>query len=214
MRRARSWVTLAWASTLLVAASGCSDTPSVETTTAEGTVSGTVRVRGQPMAGGEISFDPSNVERKDEKPRKATIGPDGKYSVTTLQGQNSADIRADAQERASTGLRHSHDRCQGGRQPLRHRPAAEVNAGEGPIGHRPASLHTIGLCTWIRESSFPPFARGEIFSRHGGLCRDECPATAEQGVFALSLLNTSRRTRFRCPNWSRAPTRLVGLRMT
>jgi hypothetical protein len=92
MRRARSWVTLAWASTLLVAAWGCSDTPSVDTTTAEGNVSGTVRVRGQPMAGGEISFDPSNVERKDEKPRKATIGPDGKYSVTTLQGQNTARI--------------------------------------------------------------------------------------------------------------------------
>ncbi len=92
MRYARSWVTLALASTLLIAAWGCSDTPSVDTTTAEAKVSGTVRVRGKPMAGGEISFDPSNIQRKDEKRRIATIGSDGSYSVTTLQGRNSARI--------------------------------------------------------------------------------------------------------------------------
>jgi hypothetical protein len=92
MRYARSWVTPALASTLLVAACGCSDTPSVDTTSAEGRVSGTVRVRDKPMAGGEIAFDPSNYQRPDEKPRKATIGPDGTYSVTTLQGRNTARI--------------------------------------------------------------------------------------------------------------------------
>jgi len=93
MRYARSWVTLALASTLLVAACGCgSDTPAVDTTTAEAKVSGTVTVRGKPMAGGEISFDPSNSVRKDEKARKATIGSDGTYTVTTLQGRNSARI--------------------------------------------------------------------------------------------------------------------------
>jgi len=92
MCHARSWVTLALAPTLLVAAWGCSDVPSVDTTTAEAKVSGTVTVRGKPMTGGEISFDPSNYQRKDEKPRKATIGPDGTYSVSTLQGRNSARI--------------------------------------------------------------------------------------------------------------------------
>ena len=93
MRYARSWVTPALASTLLVAAWGCgSDIPAVDTTTAEAKVSGTVKVRGKPMAGGEIAFDPSNYQRKDEKPRKATIGSDGTYSVTTLQGHNSARI--------------------------------------------------------------------------------------------------------------------------
>jgi len=83
---------MALASTLMVAAWGCGDKPSVDTTTAEGKVSGTVRVRGKPMTGGEISFDPSNYQRKDEKPRRATIGPDGTYSVTTLQGRNTARI--------------------------------------------------------------------------------------------------------------------------
>jgi hypothetical protein len=93
MTYARFCVTLALASTLLMTMWGCGDErASVDTTTAEAKVSGTVRVRGKPMNGGEISFDPSNYQRKDEKPRKAKIGADGTYSVVTLQGQNSARI--------------------------------------------------------------------------------------------------------------------------
>jgi hypothetical protein len=83
---------MAFASTLLIPVWGCGDKPGVDTTTAEATVSGIVRVRGQPMKGGEISFDPSNYKRADEKRRTAKIGPDGRYTVTTLQGQNSAKI--------------------------------------------------------------------------------------------------------------------------
>jgi hypothetical protein len=92
MRCSRSWLTTTFASTLFVATWGCDGTPAVDTTTAEAKVSGIVRVRGKPMAGGEITFDASNSGRQIETPRKTTIGSDGTYSITTLQGQNTARI--------------------------------------------------------------------------------------------------------------------------
>ncbi len=93
MRHARFWASPALASTVLVAAWGCGEgRPSVDTTTAEAKVSGKVTVRGKPMDGGEITFDPSNVERKDAPLRKAPIGKDGTYTVTTLEGHNAARI--------------------------------------------------------------------------------------------------------------------------
>ena len=92
MTHARICVTLASASALLITMWGCGDDRgAVDTTTAEAKVFGTVRVRGKPMNGGEILFDPSNYQRKVE-PRKAKIGTDGTYSVMTLQGHNSARI--------------------------------------------------------------------------------------------------------------------------
>ena len=50
-------------------------------------MSGTVRIRGKPMNGGQIAFDPSNYKRPDTA-RSATIGSDGTYTITTLQGRN------------------------------------------------------------------------------------------------------------------------------
>jgi hypothetical protein len=77
------------ATALIAAVGGCGDgAPAVDTTTAEATVSGKVMLKGKPAAGSTISFDPSNIERKDERARSAKIGPDGSYSVTTLAGQN------------------------------------------------------------------------------------------------------------------------------
>ena len=136
MRSARFWITPALASTMVLAGWGCGESkPAVDTTTAEAKVSGVVRVRGKPMDGGEVSFDPSNMERQDAGHRKATIGHDGSYSVTTLQGRNvGPDLRPDGQEGAATGLRHSHLRGQAGRQPLRHRPPAQVTAHESGGG--------------------------------------------------------------------------------
>jgi hypothetical protein len=96
MRHSRSWLTTTFASTLVLATWGCSDTPSVDTTAAEAKVSGVVKVRGKPMAGGEITFDASNNQRTGVAPRKATIGSDGTYSITTLQGQNTARITGPA----------------------------------------------------------------------------------------------------------------------
>jgi len=92
MRCSKSWLSTTFASTLFIATWGCDGTPSVDTTTAEANVSGVVRVRGKPMAGGEITFDASNIQRASVTPRKATIGSDGTYSITTLQGQNIARI--------------------------------------------------------------------------------------------------------------------------
>ncbi len=93
MRCTRFWASPTLASTLLLAAWGCGEgKPAVDTTTAEAKVSGTVMVRGKPMQGGEIAFDASNMERQNAPHRKATIGRDGTYTVTTLQGRNVARI--------------------------------------------------------------------------------------------------------------------------
>jgi hypothetical protein len=74
---------------LLVIIWGCGDgRPSVDTSTAEATVKGTVKVRGKPATGGTIHFDPSNVKRKTEAVRSAPIGKDGSYTVKTLVGMN------------------------------------------------------------------------------------------------------------------------------
>ncbi len=92
MRYARSWFTPALGSTLIACTWGCDGgTPAVDTTTAEATVSGTVSVRGKPMVDGEIAFYPSNYKR-DEPARKTTIGKDGTYSISTLQGRNTIRI--------------------------------------------------------------------------------------------------------------------------
>jgi hypothetical protein len=77
------------ATALMAVGGGCGDgRPSVDTTTAEATVSGKVTVHGKPAAGNTIAFDPSNAERKGERARTVTIGDDGSYRVTTLAGQN------------------------------------------------------------------------------------------------------------------------------
>ncbi len=97
MPSSRSRILSVVALTLSATQWGCDDgTPSVDTTTAEATVKGTVMVRGKPMAGGEITFDGSNMSRASTTPRKAPIAADGTYTVTTLQGRNSARISGPA----------------------------------------------------------------------------------------------------------------------
>jgi hypothetical protein len=77
------------ATALIGVGGGCGDgRPAVDTTKAEATVSGKVTLNGKPAAGETIAFDPSNVERKDERARTATIDKDGSYRLTTLAGQN------------------------------------------------------------------------------------------------------------------------------
>jgi hypothetical protein len=75
--------------TVLLALSGCdSGAPSVSSTNAEATVHGTVKHKGEVVSGGEIRFDPANVQRRDAKQVTAPIGKDGTYTVKTLQGGN------------------------------------------------------------------------------------------------------------------------------
>lgn len=90
-RRSRGFATLiaATAGALGVVAIGCSETPSVETSTStEGVVKGTVTFKGQLATQGKVVFDPSNYARKNVAARSADIQPDGTYQITTLIGQN------------------------------------------------------------------------------------------------------------------------------
>jgi hypothetical protein len=75
--------------TVLLALWGCGGgAPSVSSTNSAATVQGTVKYKGQPIDGGEIRFDPANVQRRDAKQATAPIGKDGTYKITTLQGGN------------------------------------------------------------------------------------------------------------------------------
>ncbi len=85
---------------LLVLGLGCGEgKPSVETSTTEATVKGTVKLRGKLVTRGEISFDPSNYQRKNETARRVPIGKDGSYTVKTLVGANRVSFAVPAMAR-------------------------------------------------------------------------------------------------------------------
>ena len=79
----------ALAATLFLAATGCgAGYPPVDSSRTEARVTGMVKLKGKPAAGGgQISFNPSNVERKVAAV-VAPIGEDGSYSLTTFKGGN------------------------------------------------------------------------------------------------------------------------------
>ncbi len=75
----------------LAAGLGGCGTPSGDTSTAEATVKGVVKLNGKPATEGEISFDPSNYQR--QVPAKtAPIGKDGSYTITTMVGPNTIKL--------------------------------------------------------------------------------------------------------------------------
>jgi hypothetical protein len=73
---------------------GCSDTPSVDTSRKEVTVTGVVKVKGKPAAGGQISYNPSNRDRKVAA-FSAPIGSDGSYKIKTYTGENEVRFAGD-----------------------------------------------------------------------------------------------------------------------
>jgi hypothetical protein len=74
-------------------AGGCGDgPPSVDTSNAEGTVKGVVKIAGVPATEGQITFNPANYQRKDAQVRVAPIGKDGTYTITTLTGRNEVKL--------------------------------------------------------------------------------------------------------------------------
>lgn len=75
------------AAALVALAAGCSGTPYVDTSTTEVTVTGVVRVKGKPASGGQISFNPSNRDRKVPA-FTASIGEGGSYTIKTYTGEN------------------------------------------------------------------------------------------------------------------------------
>jgi hypothetical protein len=68
---------------------GCGDShPPVDSSLTEAKVKGTIKFRGKPaQGGGQVSFNPSNVERKVGA-FTAKIADDGSYSLTTYTGLN------------------------------------------------------------------------------------------------------------------------------
>jgi hypothetical protein len=84
---------------VLLAAWGCggsSSAPSVSSSTEEATVRGTVSFKGAPPTGGEVTFDPGNINRKGEMPRTAKVEKDGTYTIKTLVGENSVSVHSPA----------------------------------------------------------------------------------------------------------------------
>lgn len=95
MRHGQTRLRFSAALTSLMALAGCGDgAPSVSSSDAEAAVHGTISIDGKPMTGGEVSFDPSNVNRKSASASSAKIGPDGSYTVKTLAGGNSVSVRS------------------------------------------------------------------------------------------------------------------------
>lgn len=92
----RQWIWVPVAAALLGSCPGCSGRPSVDSSTTEAKVTGSVRIRHKPMTEGEITFDPSNYKRKDEPPRSAKLKSDGTYEITTLTGLNTVTIAGPA----------------------------------------------------------------------------------------------------------------------
>ena len=58
----------------------------------EGTVRGTVTIKGKPATKGEVVFDPSNYERPNAEAHRAPIQEDGSYEVTTQVEYNMVQI--------------------------------------------------------------------------------------------------------------------------
>jgi hypothetical protein len=96
------------AAALSAALDGCDPgAPRVDGTLEEVTVQGTVKVRGKPLSGGEVHFNPSNSRRRVGG-RDAPIGKDGRYTVKTLRGQNVVSVTppAAARTKAYFGLEY------------------------------------------------------------------------------------------------------------
>lgn len=81
----------ALAGLVLAGASGCGGPPAVSASDEEARVTGTVKIQGKPATTGEIVFNPSNYQRTVPQ-RRAPIGSDGSYSITTLVGGNTVTL--------------------------------------------------------------------------------------------------------------------------
>jgi len=93
MARAKRRIVGLMAALVVAAAWGCgSGAPPVSSSNEEADVKGTVTIKGKPATGGDISFDPSNINRKGVGPRSAKIAKDGTYSLKTLTGENAVRV--------------------------------------------------------------------------------------------------------------------------
>jgi hypothetical protein len=97
--RAKRWIN-GIAGTILLAGWGCSEgggsVPAVSSSSDPAKVSGKVTVNGKPAANAEVTFSPTNVNRKSALPVSAKTGADGAYNLTTLVGDNSVTVHSPA----------------------------------------------------------------------------------------------------------------------
>ena len=96
MHQIHRWIRVSLVVLTLSAFSGCGggggDSFAPADSTEEAKVSGTVKIHGKPMSGGQISFSPpANVAAKE-----AEVKSDGTFEVTTLVGKNSVRISGPA----------------------------------------------------------------------------------------------------------------------
>ena len=66
----------------------------MDTSLTEVTVTGVVTVKGKPASGGQITFNPSNRDRKVPA-FAAPIGQDGSYTIKTYTGENEVRFGGD-----------------------------------------------------------------------------------------------------------------------
>ena len=79
--------------TVLAATWGCGGaTPPASSSSETVQVKGAVPLKGKPLTGGRISFDPANINRRDAPVATLEIGKDGTYTGETLAGENSVTI--------------------------------------------------------------------------------------------------------------------------
>jgi hypothetical protein len=99
MRHARRWIDVILTVASLFTVSGCGGAgsiPSVDSSKTEAKVTGTVKVHGQPMKGGTISFDPTTGGRTDVSAKTVPVKDDGTFEVTTFLGHNAVRIAGPA----------------------------------------------------------------------------------------------------------------------
>jgi hypothetical protein len=76
---------------LLTVLAGCSAASDRESSLEEATVTGTVKVRGKLLDGGELNFNAVNPNRRVDM-RKAAIGKDGTFTAKAYIGQNMVTV--------------------------------------------------------------------------------------------------------------------------
>jgi hypothetical protein len=76
---------------VVVGSSGCGDQPAVSSSTEEAQVKGTVKIKGKPVAKGEVVFNPSNYQRAVPQ-KRVPINSDGTYAIKTLVGGNTVSV--------------------------------------------------------------------------------------------------------------------------
>ena len=84
---------LVMSAAVLTATWGCGGgTPSVSSSSEKVKVKGTVTLKGKPLNGGKIIFDPANINRREAPAATLEVGKDGTFSGETLAGENSVSV--------------------------------------------------------------------------------------------------------------------------